>query len=764
MFPLTRRAERHHKRCLLPLVLLFSLTPALPAQAEPTPPNETASYLPGDPTLTGGEHAERSVLQESRVEETTDQIIVRFTPHVAPTQQQAIAREEVEQSPLADTLQAENTREIIDGTAVIHLSHDLDAHEQKALIQELESRPDILSAEPDLRVKNIAAAHPGNPPRDPYWDQQWNMREAKVPAAWNLATGKGIIIGIADEGTRYHPDLTPQEIPGYDFVSRDYSKDGDGWDPDPTDPGDWYPGSYSLWHGIHVAGIAAAKTSNGIGIAGVAPDAKIQHTRVMGQYGRSYISDYAAGLMWSAGVPVKGAPPNPTPADVVNFSEAINMGTCPQILQDAINRAAARNVPIVISAGNSAINAAGATPANCSGGIVVGATGKGKIMAGYSNWGHRLDILAPGGASNGSVISTYNSGPTDPGGPSYGYLSGTSMAAPHVSGTIALMKERNPSLTIEQIRSILRTKNGGWIKGYPFLNTAAAVEAAGSGYSLIGAIGAHYYATGGQAVYGKPTGNEFPTRLGGAVQNFARSRTIYWTEATGAHTIFWPGAIGARFRQAHYEWGYGYPTIDEEPIGHGAKQHFRNGNSYTAVFWSPQTGAHSMNHRGGLYYKWVESGHVYGYGFPTIDETAFGDGAKLYFRNGNTYTATYWSPYTGSHALNHRGAIFALWVAKGHIDSYGFPATDELALPGGAVTYFRHRKGTETAIFWSPQTGAHSLNSTGAIYYHWLHNGYTTGYGFPLENEGPAVNGVVSVKFSGGKTINWSAKRGIWES
>lgn len=274
------------------------------------------------------------------------------------------------------------------------------------------------------------------------------MREANVPAAWNQATGRGIIIGIADEGTRYHPDLTPQEIPGYDFVSLDYSKDWDGWDPDPTGPGDWHPGSYSLWHGIHIAGIAVAKSGNGLGVAGVAPDAKIQHTRVMGQYRRSYISDYAAGLMWSAGVPVKGVPANPTPADVVNFSEAINMPTCPRILQDAIDRAAARNVPIVISAGNSGIDAGGVTPANCAGG----------------------------------VLATYNSGYTEPGDPSYDYLSGTSMAAPHVSGTIALMKERNPSLTVEQIRSILRTNNGGWINGYPFLNTAAAVQAVGSGY------------------------------------------------------------------------------------------------------------------------------------------------------------------------------------------------------------------------------------------------------------------------------------------
>lgn len=121
-------------------------------------------------------------------------------------------------------------------------------------------------------------------------------------------------------------------------------------------------------------------------------------------------------------------------------------------------------------------------------------------------------------------------------------------------------------------------------------------------------------------------------------------------------------------------------------------------------------------------------------------------------------------PCTDSHALNQRGAIFALWAANGHIDTYGFPVTDEFNVPGGAVAYFRHRTGAETGIYWSPQTGAHSLNSKGAIYFHWLRNGYTTGYGFPLDNEGAPVNGLVSVRFSGGKTLNWSAERGIWES
>lgn len=131
----------------------------------------------------------------------------------------------------------------------------------------------------------------------------------------------------------------------------------------------------------------------------------------MGVNGRAYTSDQAAGIAWSAGVPVPGAPANPTPAKVGNYSEDFYSVTCPRrVLQGAVNAAHARHVPVVAAAGNFGANATGTSPANCLGAIVVGATTAGDVMTGYSNWGPMLDVLAPGGAVGSDIWSTVNTG------------------------------------------------------------------------------------------------------------------------------------------------------------------------------------------------------------------------------------------------------------------------------------------------------------------------------------------------------------------
>ena len=67
------------------------------------------------------------------------------------------------------------------------------------------------------------------------------MRAIDAPGAWRYATGEGIVIGIADTGQTWHPELAAKTLPGYDFVSADQSRDGNGWDPNPNDEGDWGP-------------------------------------------------------------------------------------------------------------------------------------------------------------------------------------------------------------------------------------------------------------------------------------------------------------------------------------------------------------------------------------------------------------------------------------------------------------------------------------------------------------------------------------------
>src|SRR5690606_35308128 len=117
----------------------------------------------------------------------------------------------------------------------------------------------------------------------------------KAPALWGATTGAGVVVAVLDTGVRLnHPDLAPNLVSGYDFVSESaYSNDGDGFDANPDDPGDWttdnlcregYPGTPSSWHGTHVAGTIAA-ASNAEGVVGMAHGAKIQPVRVLGQCG-----------------------------------------------------------------------------------------------------------------------------------------------------------------------------------------------------------------------------------------------------------------------------------------------------------------------------------------------------------------------------------------------------------------------------------------------------------------------------------------------
>lgn len=517
------------------------------------------------------------------------------------------------------------------------------------------------------------------------------------------------ILNIADTGQTWHPELAAKTLPGYDFVSADQSRDGNGWDPNPNDEGDWGPQvPRSMWHGTHVAGIAAAATDNGAGVAGVAPNARIQHSRIMGVNGRAYTSDQAAGIAWSAGVPVPGAPANPTPAHVVNYSEGFYSATCPKVLQDAINAAHARNVPVVAAAGNFGANAVGTSPANCLGAIVVGATADGNVMTAYSNWGPMLDVLAPGGAVGSDVWSTVNTGAYTQVGPGYGPLNGTSMAAPHVSGIIAMMKERNPNITVEQIRTILKN-TGSNMNGYRLVNAPRAVAAVADtrGFPLVGAIGAYYYAHGAAATFGTPTSAEFPLRDGAAGQNFSRNFTIYWTARTGAYPVNFSGGIGARYRAGGYENGYGYPVFAETAITGGAMQKF-----------------------------------------------ALADGRRFAF---------YWTPrHHRTHVVWEAGAIGGRFTAAGGTARYGFPDTDEQAVPGGgAQQRFTTPSGAGILFVWSPTTGAKTLVAEGGIYWYWVNNGYTSSLGFPTTDEVSHPDGSVTVSFTKGAVVRWTAEGGV---
>ncbi|HET7863671.1 MAG TPA: S8 family serine peptidase, partial [Burkholderiaceae bacterium] len=187
-------------------------------------------------------------------------------------------------------------------------------------------------------------------------------------------------------------------------------------------------------------------------------------------------------IVWASGGTVAGIPPNPTPARVINMSLG-GEGQCPQVVQHAIDEARGRGTVVVVSAGNSALPASTSSPANCQGVIAVAAVGRTGARASYSNFGYGVTVAAPGGDGAYGILSTLNDGVTKPRADNYVSYQGTSMAAPHVAGVVALMLSVNPSLTPDQVALELKAsaRPGGpkcRFCGAGLLDADAAVTAA----------------------------------------------------------------------------------------------------------------------------------------------------------------------------------------------------------------------------------------------------------------------------------------------
>jgi serine protease len=318
--------------------------------------------------------------------------------------------------------------------------------------------------------RGSSTSSPALRPRDPYYFEQWYLwgeYGVDAPHAWTQLPAtypNEVVVAVIDTGFTSHADLDPQVVPGYDFVSTDQvSNDGDGWDPNASDPGSYNsnPTSTSSWHGTHVAGLIGA-AANGIGITGVAPGVKLQSVRALGGNGGK-ASDLLAAVTWASGGVVAGVPNNPTPAKVINISMGTSTpNSCDSGVAAAFQAALSRGVTIVTSAGNGDSNnnpmlAADSYPGNCLGSINVGATAANGNSSYFSNYGYAVDISAPGGDdrftegtqsdAQGMMISTFNTGTRAPGSESYAFDEGTSMAAPLVSGAAALLYAKSSTMT-----------------------------------------------------------------------------------------------------------------------------------------------------------------------------------------------------------------------------------------------------------------------------------------------------------------------------
>lgn len=340
-------------------------------------------------------------------------------------------------------------------------------HAAEVLIAELNALPSVVYAELPMRLQ------PQFVPNDIYYSSQWHLYEAygiDAQSAWDRARGSAsIVIGQIDTGILTHEDLDASRVlPGYDFVSDPAAaNDGDGIDPDPTDPGDAVvanecgagtPAEDSSWHGLHVAGIMTATTDNATGVAGADHAARLLPVRALGKCGGDFF-DILTGMAWAAGIPVSGVPTNPNPADVINLSFS-GTGSCSPGIQDIIDQIRARGVVLVAAAGNAASgqpaqDVSSSVPANCNGVIAVAATNRAGDRAAYSYYGNAVDISAPGGDSLGGIVSTYNSGATTAQSDTYAALAGTSLATAQVSAAAAMMLSVAPTLTPDTVGSLL---------------------------------------------------------------------------------------------------------------------------------------------------------------------------------------------------------------------------------------------------------------------------------------------------------------------
>ena len=369
------------------------------------------------------------------------------------------------------------------GGDVIRASRALDHVEAAQLMRQLANNPDVEYVEVDQIMRAILT------PSDTRYSEQWGYYEAvggiKANEAWDLSTGVGVVVAVLDTGSTSHSDLNANTIAGYDMISdATIAGDGGGRDSDPSDPGDFVTGSNSSWHGTHVAGTVAAVTNNGNGVAGTAFGARVQHVRVLGR-GGGYTSDIADGITWGSGGAVSGVPANANPAEVINMSLG-GGGTCSTTYQNAVNGAVGRGTTVVVAAGNSNVDVSGSVPANCSGVIAVAATDRNGARASFSNYGTGIDVSGPGVG----ILSTLNSGTTSPGSESYASYNGTSMAAPHVAGVVALLQARATTpKTPAEIESLLKSTaralpgacSGGC--GAGIVNAKAALDAVNGGTS-----------------------------------------------------------------------------------------------------------------------------------------------------------------------------------------------------------------------------------------------------------------------------------------
>ena len=302
-------------------------------------------------------------------------------------------------------------------------------------------------------------------PNDPLYGLQWGQQQLHTEPAWTRSTGAGQTIAVVDSGVDLdHPDLAGKIAGGATFTGCATSANGCG-------NGDWESAASAgppSTHGTHVAGIAAATTNNGTGVAGTAPDASLLAVKVLTEDGGSF-EEIAAGIRWSAD----------NGADVINLSlgalpgvQALEITGAITDATEAVEYARSKGVVVVAAAGNDFASICG-SPSFNNGAVCVTSTDRNEQRSAFSNFGVKPDmqvVAAPGGAAllscEDDIISTVpvsaENGACEEN-EGYDHYAGTSMATPHVAGVAALLtaQGRTDDQTVAVLQSTARTPGTG---------------------------------------------------------------------------------------------------------------------------------------------------------------------------------------------------------------------------------------------------------------------------------------------------------------